>query len=139
MKHRYLLLPAAFALASCMVGPDFQTPGASGGSKWKEGQATSGTRLPDNWWRLFNDRELTRLVDRALTANNDLAAAKARVDTSRALVGLDQARLFPTLDLSGSAGISRSSADSTSGSSHGKSNCVVAPRGGPQPEPPAAV
>ena len=116
MKFRYLLLPASFALASCMVGPNFQTPGASGGSKWKEGQATPGTRLPDNWWRLFNDRELTRLVDRALTANNDLAAAKARVDTARALVGVDQAKLFPTLDLSGSAGISRSSADSSGGS-----------------------
>jgi outer membrane protein, multidrug efflux system len=115
MKHRYLLLPAAFALASCMVGPDFLTPGASGGTKWKEGQATSGTRLPDNWWRLFNDRELTRLVDRALAANNDLAAAKARVDTARALVGVDRAKLFPTLDLSGSAGISRSSADTLRG------------------------
>ena len=71
MKYFYLLLPAAFALASCTLGPDFQLPGASGGTKWKEGQATSNARLPDNWWRLFNDRELTRLVDRALTANND--------------------------------------------------------------------
>lgn len=116
MKFRYLLLPATFALTSCMVGPDFQAPGATGGSKWKEGQATPGTRLPDNWWRLFNDRELTGLVDRALAANNDLAAAKSRVDTARALVGVDQAKLFPTLDLSGSAGISRSSADSVGGS-----------------------
>ena len=116
MKYFYLLLPAAFALASCTLGPDFQLPAASGGSQWKQGQATSGARLPDNWWRLFNDRELTRLVDRALTANNDLAAAKARVDTARALVGVDQAKLFPTLDLAGSAGISRSAADSTSGS-----------------------
>ncbi len=115
MKPRHLIVPAALALASCKLGPDFQLPGASGGSKWKEGQATSGTHLPDNWWRLFNDRELDRLVDRALTANNDLSAAKARVDTARALVGVDQAKLFPTLDLSGSGGVSRSSADSTGG------------------------
>ena len=111
MNSRLLVFPAALLLGSCMLGPDFQAPGASGGSKWKEGQATSGTRLPDNWWRLFNDRELTRLVDRALTANNDLAAAKARVDTARALVGVDQAKLFPTLDLSGNGGVSRSSSD----------------------------
>jgi multidrug efflux system outer membrane protein len=87
----------------------------SGGSKWKQSQATAATRLPDHWWRLFKDRELTRLVDRALAANNDLAAAKARVDTSRALVGVDRAKLFPTLDLSGRAGISRSSADALRG------------------------
>lgn len=111
MKPRLLVFPAALFLGSCMLGPDFKIPGTSGGSKWKESKATAATRLPDNWWRLFNDRELTRLVDRALAANNDLAAAKARVDTARALVGVDRAKLFPTLDLSGSAGVSRSSAD----------------------------
>ena len=94
-----------------MLGPDFQLPGASGGTRWKESKSTVASPLPDNWWRLFNDRELTHLVDRALAANNDLAAAKARVETSRALVGLDRAKLFPTLDLTGSAGINRSSAD----------------------------
>ena len=115
MKLSPFVFPAALLLGSCMVGPDFQIPGASGGSKWKETQATSGARLPDQWWRLFKDRELNRLVDRALAANNDLAAAKARVDTSRALVGVDRARLFPTLDLLGSAGISRSALDSSGG------------------------
>jgi multidrug efflux system outer membrane protein len=54
-------------------------------------------------------------VDRALSANNDLAAARARVDTSRALVGVDQARMFPTLDLLGDGGISRSSSDTLRG------------------------
>lgn len=115
MNHRLIVLPAALLVTSCKLGPDFQLPVASGGSKWKEGKAVSNTRLPDQWWRLFNDRELNRLVDRALAANNDLAAAKARVDTARALVGVDRAKLFPTLDLSGSAGITRSSRDSTAG------------------------
>lgn len=115
MKYSHLILPAALALASCKVGPDFQLPGATGGTKWKEGAATPAARLPDNWWRLFNDSELNRLVNRALAANNDLAAARARVETSRALVGVDRARLFPTLDLSGSAGINRSSADALQG------------------------
>ena len=114
MKHRIHLLPAALLLASCTLGPDFMKPDLSGASGWKETKATAGARLPDDWWRLFNDRELNRLVDRALAANNDLAAAKARVETARALVGLDRARMFPTLDLNGSAGISRASADATS-------------------------
>jgi multidrug efflux system outer membrane protein len=111
MNPRLLVFPGFILLASCMVGPDFQLPGASGGAKWKQSSSTAATPLPDNWWRLFNDRELTRLVDRALAANNDLAAARARVETSRALVGIDRAKLFPTLDLTGSAGINRSSND----------------------------
>lgn len=109
------MLSVALGLASCTVGPDFKLPDFTSGSKWKESHATAATRLPDDWWRLFNDRELTRLVDRAQAANNDLAAAKARVDTARALVGVDRARLFPTLDLTGSAGTSRASQNATTG------------------------
>ncbi len=111
MNSRFLLFPTLLCLGSCTLGPDFQLPGTAGGTQWKESKSTAPTRLPDAWWRLFNDRELNRLVDRALAANLDLAAAKARVDTSRALVGVDQARLFPTLDLSGSGGINRFSRD----------------------------
>jgi len=114
MKLR-LTLFSTVVLASCTVGPDFLKPDAIAGDDWKQTRATSGARLPDDWWKLFNDRELTRLVDRALKANNDLAAAKARVDTSRALVGLDRARMFPRLDLTGSAGFARRSQETTTG------------------------
>jgi outer membrane protein, multidrug efflux system len=111
MTSRLLLFPATLLLSSCMLGPNFQLPKLTGGSSWKEAQATSASQLPDQWWRLFNDTELNRLVERALTANNDLAAAKARLDTARALIGTDRARLFPTLDLNGSAGIARASGE----------------------------
>lgn len=109
MKLRFYLIPAILLAPSCMLGPDFQLPGVTGGTGWKEGAAADSANLPDTWWRLYGDASLNRLVDRALSANNDLAAAKSRVDTSRALVGIDQARLFPTLDLAGSAGIARAS------------------------------
>ncbi len=115
MKPSYIFIPAALVLASCKLGPDFMLPDLTGGSKWKETKAISGVRLPDHWWRLFNDSELTRLVDRALAANNDIAAAKSRVDTARALVGVDRARMFPNLNLNGSAGISRVSQEATTG------------------------
>ncbi len=115
MKTYLLCLPAALLIASCKLGPNFQSPGATGGATWKEGKATSAASLPDQWWRLFNDGELNTLVNRALTSNNDLAAAKARVDTARALIGVDRARLFPTLDLAGSAGINRNSQSAVGG------------------------
>ncbi|MEI6818153.1 MAG: efflux transporter outer membrane subunit [Verrucomicrobiota bacterium] len=115
MNSRLLVIPAALFLGSCTLGPDFQLPFAEGGSKWKEAKVQSARHLPDDWWTLFNDRELSRLVDRALTANQDLSAAKSRVETARALVGVDRAKLFPTLDLTGTAGISRSSADALRG------------------------
>ncbi len=113
MTLRLLTPAAAILLASCTLGPDFQLPSLGGRDHWKETTPSPGARLPDAWWRLFNDAQLNRLVERALAANTDLAAAKARLDTARALVGLDRARLFPTLDLQGSAGIARASNDAT--------------------------
>lgn len=110
MKARIFVFPVFLLLGSCKLGPDFQLPNESGGIKWKASKSTAGTHLPDNWWKLFNDPELNRLVDRALAANNDLAAGKSRVDTARALVGVDRARLFPSLDLTGSANTTRRSA-----------------------------
>ncbi len=113
MKRYAYLLPAAFLLGACKLGPDFQPPNLTGWRNWKESRAAPGTRLPDAWWRLFNDSELTRLVDRSLASNNDLAAARARVETARALVGVDRARMFPTLNLNGSASTSRASEAAT--------------------------
>ncbi|MFN9028293.1 MAG: efflux transporter outer membrane subunit, partial [Akkermansiaceae bacterium] len=110
MKARHLILSASLLFCSCMLGPDFKLPDDNGGVKWKASKSTAETHLPDDWWKLFNDPELNRLVDHALAANNDLAAGRARVDTARALVGLDRARLFPSLDLTGSANTTRSSA-----------------------------
>ncbi|MFZ9936180.1 MAG: efflux transporter outer membrane subunit [Luteolibacter sp.] len=115
MKLPFTLSLAALLLAACTVGPDFLKPDLAGGDDWKQTRATAGARLPDDWWRLYNDRELDRLVKRALDANNDLAAARARVETSRALVGLDRARMFPRLDLTGSAGYARRSQEATVG------------------------
>ena len=101
----------AMLLGSCNLGPDFKVPDASGGSQWKEASATTSKHLPDAWWKLFGDAKLNELVERSLAANNDLAAAKARVETSRALVGVDRARMFPTLNLASAAGISHTSAN----------------------------
>ncbi|KAB2639302.1 MAG: efflux transporter outer membrane subunit [Verrucomicrobia bacterium] len=109
MNPRLLLLPTAWLLGSCKLGPDFKLPATSGGSHWKETRDTTAKLLPNDWWKLFFDVKLNQLVARSLAANNDLAAAKARVETSRALVGVDRARLFPTLNVAASASIDRAS------------------------------
>lgn len=107
-----LLVPLLIS-GSCTVGPDFKVPLFNAGEKWKQKQSTTPTALPDTWWRLYKDAELNRLVDLALNTNNDLAAAKARVDTARALTGVDRAKLFPEISFAGSASRSRSSVDAT--------------------------
>ena len=107
------LLPL-LPLTSCTLGPDFQLPTLPGSNRWKQAEPASVAHsLPDTWWTLFGDRTLDATIITALAANSDLAAAAARVRTARALTGLDRARWFPQLGLSGSSGISRASEDST--------------------------
>ncbi|MDR7259916.1 NodT family efflux transporter outer membrane factor (OMF) lipoprotein [Sphingomonas sp. BE270] len=59
--------------------------------------------MDDAWWRGFDDPLLAELVNRAVAGNTDLAAARARIDQSRALAKAAGAALLPSVDLTGGA------------------------------------
>ena len=81
-----------------------RTPGAARPHKrWS-------ARPTDRWWSVFGDPALDKLVDEALAHNQDIALAVARVDEARALVGVSESQLWPSID--GSAGGARSRASS---------------------------
>jgi NodT family efflux transporter outer membrane factor (OMF) lipoprotein len=61
------------------------------------------------WWEDFGDAELNGLVEQAVAANRDLKIAIARVNESRALAGVVEANLYPSLNASVGAGRSRPS------------------------------
>jgi len=85
----FLCLPALL-LASCSVGPNFALPDLALPTKWKNGKAASVSDLPmpGEWWRLYGSSDLNRLVDQAMSSNQDLRGALARVETARALIGV---------------------------------------------------
>lgn len=58
-----------------------------------------------SWWRLFDDPLLGELVEQALQANTDLAAARARLLQARALRASQAATLSP--QLGSGAGVTR--------------------------------
>ncbi|HXA46256.1 MAG TPA: efflux transporter outer membrane subunit [Burkholderiaceae bacterium] len=53
------------------------------------------------WWKAFNDAELSRLIDQANATNTTVAAAKARVRQARALAGIADAALLPAVGIGG--------------------------------------
>ena len=61
----------------------------------------SDSTIPDRWWTLFHDATLDSLVDEALVNNQDLAAAAARVEQSRAIAGVAKAALYPEITVGG--------------------------------------
>lgn len=59
----------------------------------------------DRWWSLFDDAQLTALIDEALVANYDLRTALARIDEARASLQLARSALYPSLEAQ--AGVNR--------------------------------
>jgi len=87
---------AAALLSACAAGPDYvpQTPAMP--AAFPHAQATTANPgALDSWWRQFDDPVLSRIVDRALTQNLDLAAALARVEQARAVARVADAALLP--------------------------------------------
>ena len=58
---------------------------------------------PADWWRVYGDPELNRLVELAEKGNLDLQTAAARIAQSRALEGGSKAKLSPEVNGSASA------------------------------------
>ena len=103
MTFRALALTtlSALALAGCAVGPDYAatppSPASSGPFLAVGAPPVSPTSLPADWWRLYNDPVLDRLVADALAANTDVRQAVARIERARAgLRGAGAARLPQT-------------------------------------------
>jgi NodT family efflux transporter outer membrane factor (OMF) lipoprotein len=89
-----LLLP----FAGCKVGPDFTEPKASVAAAWLEsGSPSVHTDHQDyrQWWTVFNDPTLDRLIDLAYRQNLTLLAAGTRVLEARAELGVSIGEFYP--------------------------------------------
>jgi multidrug efflux system outer membrane protein len=96
------------AVAGCAVGPDYRKPPAEVPPAWQPDApwheaAPSDGALKGDWWRLFQDDTLNPLVDRALTGNQNLRVAAARLEQAREQVTVARSGLFPWVGLSADA------------------------------------
>jgi multidrug efflux system outer membrane protein len=102
---RFKLHGAAFvmtlALGGCInLAPNYQRPAAELPADWSTPEGQSAATLGAQWWKLYGDAQLDRMVDEALAHNANLAVAVARVDEARALLGETRSGQFPTVDAS---------------------------------------
>jgi multidrug efflux system outer membrane protein len=101
-----LLFTLSSAEASWLtVGPDYKKPTNSVPANYKDvelGSWKTGAPLDNvpkgNWWEIFGDTNLNALETQALSANQQLRAAVARVDQSRATARVARANLLPSLN-----------------------------------------
>lgn len=100
-------------LAGCSLAPTYEVPSTPAIATFKE--APQAELKPDErgtwkvaqpseevargqWWTVFQDPKLNNLEEQALAANQNLAAAAARVKEARAMNQAARAGFFPSLD-----------------------------------------
>ncbi|TAL04199.1 MAG: efflux transporter outer membrane subunit [Rhodospirillaceae bacterium] len=102
-------------LAGCAVGPNFHRPAAPAVTGYTvealpdkvvagdmpggpAQQLAMGGDVTGRWWTLFGSAPLDALVEQALSANPDLAAAKAALRQSREKLYAGEGAFFPNVD-----------------------------------------
>jgi NodT family efflux transporter outer membrane factor (OMF) lipoprotein len=104
----------ALALSACVAGPNYVRPD----SPPRADQAFIGSANPavtseavqGDWWRLYQDPVLDRLVGDALKANTDLRVALANVERARALLRETRSQRLPQTSIDAGANYSRTPA-----------------------------
>jgi NodT family efflux transporter outer membrane factor (OMF) lipoprotein len=104
---RWGALALVLPLAGCAVGPNFVAPPAPVASNWREAHVPSiktNRQNYRNWWAVYRDPTLNRLVELAYEQNLTLMEAGARVIKARASLGIAIGEFFPQAQqLGGSA------------------------------------
>jgi len=104
-------------LSACTLGPNFKLPFFNFPAKFPEAEVSTPQSLivPGNWWRLYGDADLDRLMAAGLERNVDVRLAIARIEEAEAFMReVAAASLFPEID--GNAGVSRARSSTRTGS-----------------------
>lgn len=109
MKKQRLVsaLLLAALLSGCSLIPNYDRPVTENPAGWTDAGADAPTSIARDWWKSFNSAELNALMQDALSANNDLAAAIARVQQARGLARTAGASRYPSVNANGSIGYER--------------------------------
>ncbi|MGW8140281.1 efflux transporter outer membrane subunit [Sphingomonas sp. CCH5-D11] len=99
------LLPGV--LAGCTVGPDYRAPVGAVPPAFREASSATIAQPVDRWWERYGDPALVALVDRAISANGDVAIAEARITQARARADEARGGQLPQLNGQGSTTVRR--------------------------------
>ena len=104
-----VLLPTLIvSLLGCAVGPKYKTPAMPAPpaykeiGNWKTAQP-SDQNLGGNWWEIFHDPQLNALEQQINVSNQNLKAAVAQYQESRAALRYARADYYPTVSTNPSA------------------------------------
>lgn len=103
------------SLTGCSLVPHYQQPEIAMPTQWSTQslQLHNATAVSTEWWHEFNSPELNQLMQQALSNNQTLAQAVAKINEARSTAQISGAALYPTVTLNGTAGFTNGSKTSS--------------------------
>ncbi len=104
-------------LTGCTVGPNYRQPPVVQPEAFKSSPGAAHDQPPliaPEWWRLYREPELDRLIATATASNQTLKRAVAAVDEARALARVAGSYLAPTVGIDATFTRQRTSRNRTS-------------------------
>jgi len=106
-----LVVIVSLALGGCsglLPRSQYARPDVSLPQQWQESTVTgSSVATREQWWRDFNDPTLSELIERALTTNNNLAAATIKLKRAQLSSKLTGTNLTPTVSANATSNLNR--------------------------------
>lgn len=95
--HLTVILLATI-LSGCMVGPKYQKPIVQTPDRFTYSDTIfQDSALNLEWWTLFQDPQLEKLIQTALAGNRDVRLAVARIEEAKASIGYTRADMWPVI------------------------------------------
>lgn len=94
-----LALAFALALAGCVQLPELKQPAPDLPKAWPATTERGADLAAADWWSVYADPALDKLIAEALASNSDIRLAAARVEEARAALGMADANRYPSLNL----------------------------------------
>ncbi len=109
MNKTLIALLGLIALSGCITVPTLRHTSPELPTAWPSSSPPQGEREQrlNDWWTLYDDPVLTRLIDEALAHNGDMLAAAARIEEARAALGYADADRSPSAQIAAGAARNR--------------------------------
>jgi len=124
----WMILLCLAASSGCAVGPDFKSPDMPVPAGWAGPPplpaVTPAEQDLARWWTVFDDKMLQSLIQQAVESNLDLKFAEARIRQARAVRGIAESFLGPTIDATGSYQRSEASVSPSNGTGRSNGNTI---------------
>ena len=80
MKPGIVLTSLSLVISGCMLGPDYERPEVELPERFEQSDMAGESIANVDWWSVFEDPNLSDLINLALVENKDLAIAVSRIE-----------------------------------------------------------